>query len=710
MPIGTPTEAWHSNMAQMASHTPNTPVQAYPSPASSLSSSYHSPKQQRLQMPVAQGSPSVATPAVAEESPWSEHKTDDGRIFYYNKVTQQSSWEKPDEFKTELELILAKTPWQQFTTPEGKVYYFNKETKQSSWTLPKELNDLQREAQNELSAKEQASAAAAEPTTPSKSVDADGDPAGMERKQAVETFCSLLRDKKISSNASWEQTMKLIQNDPRYRVLKKLHDKKQVFNSYKNQRARDEKEELRQRTKKAKEDLENWLQNHEQVTSVTRYRKLELLFKDEKIWNAVPDAERREIFKDVMYYLEKKEREEAKAQRKRNIKALADILDNMPGVNSSTTWADAQKLLLEIPAFINDPEIQSMDKEDALIVFEEHIRQLEKDERDEEQNAVFMKRRQERKARDKFKQFLEELRRGGKLRADSRWCDLYPIISADQRYEDMISLYGSTPLDLFKFYLTDLQKQMEEDRRLIKDIMKDRGFKFSLKTEFAEFEQFVKESAKSATIDPESLRSTFDSLVAKAEAKEKSRTKDERKMRKATEGAFTSMLRSMGRSILPDSTWEEVRPQIEDQSAFKQVGREEERVQLFEQYVQALQVACGHHHHGHSKKRRRKDRKVKKARVESDISSDSDKEERVRKRRTKVESDSEEESYKKRRRRRSLLSSDNDEQRQSLKRKEPSVGSSNLSYVASEAESGELSDSDLEKTRQRILKQLKKHY
>ncbi|KFD50828.1 hypothetical protein M513_08266 [Trichuris suis] len=258
-------------------------------------------------MSAAQDSPSVAPQAATEELPWSEHKTDDGRVFYYNKITQQSSWEKPDELKTELELLLAKTPWQQFTTPEGKVYYFNKETKESSWALPKELIDLQKEVQNETLPKEQVSSAVTESTTPVKS-DVDGDQSGMERKQAVETFCSLLRDKKISSNASWEQTMKLIQNDPRYRVLKKLHDKKQVFNSYKNQRARDEKEEIRQRTRKAKEDLENWLQNHEQVTSVTRYRKLELLFKDEKIWNAVPDSERREIFKDVMYYLEKKER------------------------------------------------------------------------------------------------------------------------------------------------------------------------------------------------------------------------------------------------------------------------------------------------------------------------------------------------------------------------------------------------------------------
>jgi pre-mRNA-processing factor 40 len=38
----------------------------------------------------------------------------------------------------------------------------------------------------------------------------------------------------------------------------------------------------------------------------------------------------------------------------------------------------AQQMLLDNPSFANDDELLSMDKEDALIVFEEHIRELEK--------------------------------------------------------------------------------------------------------------------------------------------------------------------------------------------------------------------------------------------------------------------------------------------------------------------------------------------
>lgn len=37
-------------------------------------------------------------------SDWTEHKAPDGRLYYYNSVSKQSSWEKPDELKTKAEV------------------------------------------------------------------------------------------------------------------------------------------------------------------------------------------------------------------------------------------------------------------------------------------------------------------------------------------------------------------------------------------------------------------------------------------------------------------------------------------------------------------------------------------------------------------------------------------------------------------------------
>lgn len=49
--------------------------------------------------------PDVA-PLANQSSPWSEHKAPDGRIYYYNSVSKQSLWEKPDDLKTPAEVNL----------------------------------------------------------------------------------------------------------------------------------------------------------------------------------------------------------------------------------------------------------------------------------------------------------------------------------------------------------------------------------------------------------------------------------------------------------------------------------------------------------------------------------------------------------------------------------------------------------------------------
>lgn len=39
-----------------------------------------------------------------KKSEWTEHKAPDGRTYYYNTVSKQSLWEKPNELKTPAEV------------------------------------------------------------------------------------------------------------------------------------------------------------------------------------------------------------------------------------------------------------------------------------------------------------------------------------------------------------------------------------------------------------------------------------------------------------------------------------------------------------------------------------------------------------------------------------------------------------------------------
>lgn len=79
-----------------------------------------------------------------------------------------------------------------------------------------------------------------------------------------------------------------------------------------------------------------------------------------------------------------------------------------------------------------------MDKEDALIVFEEHIRVLEKEELEEREREKKRTKRLCRKNRDQFLELLNSLHEEGKLTSMSLWVELYPIISADIRFSAML--------------------------------------------------------------------------------------------------------------------------------------------------------------------------------------------------------------------------------------------------------------------------------
>lgn len=80
---------------------------------------------------------------------WSEHTTPDGKMYYYNRLTGASAWEKPDELKIPeeaflcycsqqlpLQRALSACIWKEHTAPTGKKFYYNVSTQESVWEMP----------------------------------------------------------------------------------------------------------------------------------------------------------------------------------------------------------------------------------------------------------------------------------------------------------------------------------------------------------------------------------------------------------------------------------------------------------------------------------------------------------------------------------------------------------------------------------------------
>merc|ERR1711936_934182 len=415
-----------------------------------------------------------------------------------------------------------------------------------------------------------------------------------------EALKELLRDKNVPSSANWDSALKMISKDPRWETLSKLTEKKQAFNAYKIQKQKEEKEEARLLAIKNKADLEQFLMSTERMASTVKYYRCEEIFMDIPLWKSVPDAERREIYLDVVHNLSKKEKEEAKVLRKKNQTRLANILDQMTKVDHRTTWEQCQQMLLDNPAFADDDELLAMDKEDALIAFEDHIRELEKEEEIEKDKEKKRTKRLQRKNRDAMNAVLDELHEQGKLTSMSLWVELYPTISAEMRFTNMLGQPGSTPLDLFRFCVEDLKSRFYSEKKIIKEILKEKSYEMAPSTTFEDFATVVCEDKRSTSLDAGNVKLTYNALLEKAESREKERLKEETKKLRKLEGELRGSFADL--CVEEKSSWEDVRLQLMDKAAFMAIT-EDQAVKMFKDYQRDLSEIC---HHNHGKKKNKK--------------------------------------------------------------------------------------------------------
>ncbi|CAH8853167.1 unnamed protein product [Trichobilharzia szidati] len=570
-------------------------------------------------------------------SPWKEFKSENGKPYYYNEITKQSVWVKPQELIDAENQAAACTPTSNNSIPEPPngippVTPCTPATPKEDISKPPEPSEIERAMKATLASFEASDAATASipiPLPPDKLDDSEEEsdeekpvnnsqsattvppatqavPEYKTRAEMAEGLRRLFRDCNVPGASTWEQALKLISGDPRYAVLKTFNEKKQIFNVYKTQRLKEEREEQRIRIKRAKEDLEKYLLKCNKLHSTMSYRRVDQLLSDTKEWTDVPDRDRREIFEDVMQEIGKREREEAKILRKRNIRVFNEILSEMLDLTYRTTWSEAQQMLLDNTRFTEDVELQNLDKEDALICFEEHICMLEQEYEEEKDRERRKQKREQRKNREAFIVLLEELHERKLLTSISLWKDLYQIINKDDRFHKMLAQRGSTPLDLFKFYVESLKARFPAEKKIIKEILKYSSTPFDTSVTFDDFCSIITADERSKGIDDGNLRLAYDSLLEKAQNRERERQRDDARRMRKLEQNFCEML-SSSNFIQPTTSWEEVREKLGDHPAFKGLSLESERIRLFKEHIMSIDNSFNEDNHRSRKDKHRHD-------------------------------------------------------------------------------------------------------
>ncbi|KAF3447471.1 hypothetical protein FNV43_RR12657 [Rhamnella rubrinervis] len=683
----------------------------------------HPAGQQPSTAPSADTNINVPNVTQQSSSDWQEHTSADGRRYYYNKRTKQSSWEKPLELMTPIERADASTVWKEYSSPDGRKYYYNKVTRQSKWTMPEDLKLAREQAQKEATQGIQSETGLTTPTAvasaetsnvattsvgssttsaltgvplspvavtpvasssnpplmagsvssaipgaqsavpsaigvpavsggtgvPSASVNTnttsvstfekrtsqdiassvdgasiqdieeakkgmavagkinvtpieekspDEEPLVYANKlEAKNAFKSLLESANVQSDWTWEQAMREIINDKRYGALKTLGERKQAFNEYLGQRKKIEAEERRMRQKKAREEFTKMLEESKELTSSTRWSKAATMFENDERFKAVErPRDREDLFESYIVELERKEKEKAAEEHRRNIAEYRKFLESCDFIKVNSQWRKVQDRLED------DERCLRLEKLDRLLIFQDYIRDLEKEEEEQKKIQKEHLRRVERKNRDEFRKLMEEHVASGTLTARVHWRDYCLKVKDLPQYQAVaLNTSGSTPKDLFEDVADELEKQYHEDKARVKDAMKLEKIAVASSWTFEEFKTAILEEISSPLISDINLKLVFEELLERAKEKEEK----EAKKRQRLADDFTKLLYTF-KEITTSSNWEDCKQLFEDSQEYRSIAEENTQREIFEEYIAHLQEKAK------EKERKREEEKARK--------------------------------------------------------------------------------------------------
>ncbi|KAF5383593.1 hypothetical protein D9615_003571 [Tricholomella constricta] len=574
------------------------------------------------------------------QTKWKEYFSG-GRKYYYNTDTKESKWDMPDELllvleKVEKESAPGAQPSAapaQITAPgftpvgsmQGAIVPMGgaDPSSSNSASQPNGQNgvDLSVGAHTGVLPLAPTSILPARPNLPDDPVIPHNGFATIE--EGEKAFMHLLRKAGVDANWTWDQTMRAIITDPLYKALNTLAEKKAAWEKFTTALKAKEHEEREARLSKLRPAIRNMLRGNPNVFHYTTFPTADKLFSQHPIWQqAKVEAERRLIFEEYVAELKQRDVQESRAARARSVAKVVNLFKEL-NVDVVTRWRTAHNLVLDSPEWNEDAELRKLPTLDILLAFEDYSRVREREYEDQMRKAQVEKTRKERKAREAFKvsfnlnatprknslmgspiqDLLQGLVDSRKIRARSKWKEVYPSFTEDQRYLSMLGNPGSNPLELFWDVVDILDQELDrkialveaaierynakESEVKVEDKEKDVGFAVSPETTEEEFRNVVKEHADEGVnaLTKEDLNEIYTTLhdaAVKKQAEEKRRA--ERKQRHLQDDLRYAM-KKLSEPLDIALPYEEIVPLIQHLPEYQAVEDDEGRRAAFAKYV-----------------------------------------------------------------------------------------------------------------------------
>ncbi|KAF6159715.1 hypothetical protein GIB67_029973 [Kingdonia uniflora] len=436
------------------------------------------------------------------------------------------------------------------------------------------------------------------------------------KQGAKDAFKALLESINVESEWTWEQAMRLIINDKRYGALKSLGERKQAFNEYLGQRKKQDAEEKRIKSRKAREGFTKMLEESKDLTSNTRWSKAITIFEEDERFKSVGARDRQDLFEDYLVELQKKEKTKAQEEHKQNMLEYRKFLESCDFIKANSQWRKVQNRLED------DERCLRLEKFERLEIFQEYVRVLEKEEEEQEKIQKEQLRRVERKHRDEFRKLMEGHVAAGILSAKTHWRDYFIKVKDLPEFVAVSSnTSGSTPKDLFEDVSEDLDKQYQEDKIRIKDAMKLGKIKVTSAWTAEDFKAAIIEDISSPPLSDINLKLLYDEVLDRVKEKEEK----EAKKRQLLADSFSDLLYSI-KDITASSKWEDCKSCFDDSQEYKSIEEESIKRDIFEVYITQLQEKAK------EKERKREEEKAKKEKEREEKEKRKDKERKERER------------------------------------------------------------------------------
>ncbi|KAH7927890.1 hypothetical protein BV22DRAFT_1031361 [Leucogyrophana mollusca] len=575
---------------------------------------------------------------------WTEHRNPEGRTYWFNTGTRESVWEKPDDLKTPFERALGQTKWKEYFSG-GRKYYYNTESKESKWDMPDELLLLLEKVEKEGPGNQLVPASLAVPTPAIAPVNQGAlVPAGttpqmngtdgtvalqgnglpftptsvlparpnlpedpviphngfLTVEEGEKAFMHLLRKAGVDADWSWDQTMRTIITDPLYKALNTLAEKKAAWQKFTEALQAKEHEEREARLSKLRPALRNMLKGNPNVFHYTTFATADKLFSQHPIWQqARIEAERKLIFEEYVAELKQREVQETRAARARSINKVVALFKQLD-VDVLTRWRKAHELVIDSDEWQNDPELQKLPTLDILLAFEDYSRVKEREFEEQMRRAQVEKTRKERKAREGFRALLQELVDAGKIKARTKWRQIYTSLANDARYLSILGNPGSNPLELFWDTVDQLDQKLDAKIAAAEESVRKTDPTSPMEqdgvtegaqnpvvtpeTTYTDFRSMVRRD-RNGKLSEEDLQVVFDTLHEQAVKKQNDeRRRLERKQRHLQDD-LRYALKKMPEALDINMTYEMAVPLIEHLPEYKAIEEEDNRRAAFARFV-----------------------------------------------------------------------------------------------------------------------------